>query len=64
MAGALRIADQIVLLSNGRVVAAGRPRELVASGAELLREFIEASGIEADRLLGERHSMAPQRMKH
>jgi phospholipid/cholesterol/gamma-HCH transport system ATP-binding protein len=58
MAGALRIADQIVLLSEGRVVAAGPPRELVASGAELLREFIESSGIEADRLLGERHSMA------
>jgi phospholipid/cholesterol/gamma-HCH transport system ATP-binding protein len=59
MAGALRIADQIVLLSNGRVVAAGRPRELVASGAELLKEFIDSSGIEVDRLLGERHSMAP-----
>jgi phospholipid/cholesterol/gamma-HCH transport system ATP-binding protein len=60
MAGALRIADQIVLLSGGRVVAAGRPRELVASGAALLREFIDSSGIEADRLLGERHSMAPK----
>jgi phospholipid/cholesterol/gamma-HCH transport system ATP-binding protein len=58
MAGALRIADQIVLLANGRVVAAGPPRHLVAEGAELLREFIECSGIEADRLLGERHSMA------
>jgi phospholipid/cholesterol/gamma-HCH transport system ATP-binding protein len=58
MAGALRIADQIVLLSQGRVVAAGPPRELVASGSELLREFIESSGIEAERLLGERHSMA------
>jgi hypothetical protein len=30
----------------------------VASGSELLTEFIESSGIEADRLLGERHSMA------
>jgi len=61
MAGALRIADQIVLLSGGRVVAAGKPRDLVAHGAELLREFIESSGIEAERLLGERHSMAPSR---
>jgi phospholipid/cholesterol/gamma-HCH transport system ATP-binding protein len=58
MAGALRIADQIVLLSGGRVVAAGPPRELVANGAELLREFIESSGIEAERLLDERRSMA------
>jgi phospholipid/cholesterol/gamma-HCH transport system ATP-binding protein len=63
MAGALRIADQMVLLSAGRVVAAGPPRELVATGAELLQEFIESSGIEADRLLGERHSMAPPRAK-
>jgi len=58
MAGALRIADQIVLLANGRVVAAGPPRELVAHGTELLREFIESSGIEAERLLRERTSMA------
>jgi phospholipid/cholesterol/gamma-HCH transport system ATP-binding protein len=59
MAGALRIADQIVLLSGGRVVAAGPPRELVARGADLLKEFIEASGISAKRLLEERDSMAP-----
>jgi phospholipid/cholesterol/gamma-HCH transport system ATP-binding protein len=59
MAGALRIADQIVLLSSGRVVAAGPPRELVARGADLLKEFIEASGISAKRLLDERGSMAP-----
>jgi phospholipid/cholesterol/gamma-HCH transport system ATP-binding protein len=62
MAGALRIADQIVLLSGGSVVAAGPPRELVANGAALLSEFIESSGIEVERLLGERHSMAaPER---
>ncbi len=58
MAGALRIADQIVLLSEGRVIASGPPRELVERGPELLRDFIESSGIEAERLLGERHSMA------
>jgi len=63
MAGALRIADQIVLLSQGRVVAAGPPRELVASGAELLTEFIDCSGIEVDKLLAERESMAPRHEK-
>jgi phospholipid/cholesterol/gamma-HCH transport system ATP-binding protein len=63
MGGALRIADQIVLLSEGRVVAAGTPRELVASGAELLKEFIESSGIQVDKLLAERDSMAPGRDK-
>ena len=57
MAGALRIADQIVLLSKGRVAAAGQPRDLVATGAELLREFVESSGIAADRLLAERESV-------
>jgi phospholipid/cholesterol/gamma-HCH transport system ATP-binding protein len=60
MAGALRIADQIVLLAKGRVVASGPPRELVDSGAELLREFVESSGIAADRLLAERASVASQ----
>jgi phospholipid/cholesterol/gamma-HCH transport system ATP-binding protein len=59
MAGALRIADQIVLLQRGRVIEAGPPRELVARGADLLKEFIDSSGIEAERLLGERHSRAP-----
>jgi phospholipid/cholesterol/gamma-HCH transport system ATP-binding protein len=63
MGGALRIADQIVLLSEGRVVAAGTPRDLVASGAELLKEFIDSSGIEVDKLLAERESMAPRHDK-
>jgi phospholipid/cholesterol/gamma-HCH transport system ATP-binding protein len=58
MAGALRIADQIVLLAKGRVVAAGPPRELVAAGSDLLAEFIESSGIAAERLMGERASRA------
>jgi phospholipid/cholesterol/gamma-HCH transport system ATP-binding protein len=57
MAGALRIADQIVLLAKGKVAAAGQPRELVRNGAELLREFVESSGIAADRLLTERESV-------
>ena len=60
MAGALRIADQVVLLSEGRVVAAGPPRELVERGAELLKEFIDSSGIQVDKLLAERDSMAPR----
>ena len=63
MAGALRIADQIVLLSQGRVVAAGPPRELVQDGGELLKEFIDCSGIEVDKLLAERESMAPRHDK-
>jgi phospholipid/cholesterol/gamma-HCH transport system ATP-binding protein len=59
MAGALRMSDQIVLLSKGRVVAAGSPRELVDSDTELLRDFVQSSGIAVDRLLGERASKLP-----
>ena len=56
MAGALRMADQIVLLSKGRVVAAGQPRELVQGDFELLRDFVQSSGIAVERLLAERAS--------
>jgi len=60
MAGALRMADQIVLLSKGRVVAAGTPRELVESDIELMRDFVQSSGIEVGRLLDERKSSLPK----
>jgi phospholipid/cholesterol/gamma-HCH transport system ATP-binding protein len=59
MAGALRMADQIVLLSKGRVVAAGQPRALVEGDTELLRDFVQSSGIAVDRLLDERASSLP-----
>jgi phospholipid/cholesterol/gamma-HCH transport system ATP-binding protein len=58
MAGALRIADQIVLLAKGRVVAAGAPRDLVGGDNELLAEFLESSGIAAERLISQRLSSA------
>lgn len=53
MAGALRIADYIVVLNRGQVVDRGTPRELVERGGELTREFFESSGIAAERLLAE-----------
>jgi phospholipid/cholesterol/gamma-HCH transport system ATP-binding protein len=56
MAGALRIADQIVLLAKGTVVARGAPRELIDGDSELLKDFLSSSGIAAERLLAERHS--------
>ena len=59
MAGALRMADQIVLLSKGRVVAAGEPRTLVEGNIELLNDFVQSSGIEVARLIGERKSSLP-----
>jgi phospholipid/cholesterol/gamma-HCH transport system ATP-binding protein len=63
MAGALRIADQVVLLAKGRVAAAGPPRELVKGGSELLDEFVESSGIAAERLLAERESVVGGRSR-
>ena len=59
MAGALRMADQIVLLSKGRVVATGSPRELVEGDSELMRDFVQSSGIAVERLLGDRASSLP-----
>jgi phospholipid/cholesterol/gamma-HCH transport system ATP-binding protein len=58
MAGALRIADYIFVLSKGRVVDRGSPRELVERGGELTREFFDSSGIAADRLLREHEEAA------
>jgi phospholipid/cholesterol/gamma-HCH transport system ATP-binding protein len=51
MAGALRIADHIHLLSRGRIETSGTPEELVSGSSELAKEFFESSGIAADRLI-------------
>ncbi len=58
MAGALRIADEIHLLAKGRLVVSGRPDRLVHENQELVKRFLDASGIAADRLLEERHRKA------
>jgi len=54
MAGALLIADEIHLLAKGKVVASGSASEVVNSSHELVRKFVESSGIAAERLLEER----------
>jgi len=56
MAGALRIADIIVLMSAGRIVAAGTPERLVAGSEGLAHDFFRASGIDALRLVNDRES--------
>ena len=45
MAGALAIADEIHLLSQGQLVLSGPPQELARGKHPLVRAFIEASGI-------------------
>lgn len=54
MAGALRIADGIHLMAQGRVVSSGSPKELVSGDHELARQFLDSSGIDAERLVAER----------
>ncbi|HXK19469.1 MAG TPA: ABC transporter ATP-binding protein [Polyangiaceae bacterium] len=53
MAGALQIADRIFVLAKGRVAASGTPRELASGTNEIVAEYIQSSGIQADRLLRE-----------
>jgi phospholipid/cholesterol/gamma-HCH transport system ATP-binding protein len=53
MAAALRIADRIHVLDQGDIVASGTPRELVRGGSPYARDFFEASGVDAWRLLSE-----------
>lgn len=54
MAGALQIADSIVLLADGRVKAAGSPEELVAGSSGLAHDFFRASGIDGHKLVSQR----------
>ena len=54
MAGALQIADSIVLLADGQVKAAGTPEELVDGRAGLAQDFFRASGIDASKLVNSR----------
>jgi len=51
MAGALRIADHIFVLSRGALVAHGTPAELLQGGHEIVRQFVEASGIDPAQAL-------------
>jgi phospholipid/cholesterol/gamma-HCH transport system ATP-binding protein len=51
MAGALRIADHIYVLSQGRLVADGSPPELVHGNNQLVQQFFQASGISAEHAL-------------
>jgi len=47
MVGALQIADEIYLLSKGTIVVSGPPKELIHSDNELLRQFLQSSGVTA-----------------
>ncbi len=51
MAGALRIADTIHLIAEGKIVTSGSPRELVEGKNDLAKKFFDSSGIAADKLV-------------
>jgi phospholipid/cholesterol/gamma-HCH transport system ATP-binding protein len=46
MASALRIADQIFMLSEGRLAASGTPEELASGKSEIALRFMQASGVD------------------
>lgn len=54
MTSALKIADYVFLLSKGKLVGQGTPHELVNGKVELANQFLESSGIAAEKLLAER----------
>jgi phospholipid/cholesterol/gamma-HCH transport system ATP-binding protein len=62
MAGALQIADRIFVLSKGLVAASGTPRELAEGDNQIVREFIDSSGVATERLLeaGEKRKTRPR----
>jgi phospholipid/cholesterol/gamma-HCH transport system ATP-binding protein len=46
MASALRIADMIYMLAEGRLAAAGTPEELMSGKSDVALRFIQASGVD------------------
>lgn len=50
IASCFRIAHQALLLIRGEIAARGTPDELLASGNEVAREFIEKSGVDVRAL--------------
>ena len=56
IASCFRIADQVILLVDGAVVARGRPNELAHGDSEVAREFIRKSGVDVDAITQQRPS--------
>jgi phospholipid/cholesterol/gamma-HCH transport system ATP-binding protein len=54
IASCFRIADQAILLHQGRVVARGTPEELAHGDSDEARDFIRKSGVDVDAVSRER----------
>jgi phospholipid/cholesterol/gamma-HCH transport system ATP-binding protein len=46
MASAMRIADKIYMLAEGRLAASGTPDELASGKSDVALRFIQASGVD------------------
>jgi len=56
MASAMRIADKIFMLADGRLAASGTPDELAAGKSEVALRFIQASGVDLKSARVQRHT--------
>jgi phospholipid/cholesterol/gamma-HCH transport system ATP-binding protein len=54
IASCFRIAEQVLMLDSGQVVARGTPNELAHGESEAAREFIARSGVDVDAITQER----------
>jgi phospholipid/cholesterol/gamma-HCH transport system ATP-binding protein len=54
IASCFRIAEQVLMLDSGQVVAQGTPNELAHGESEAAREFIARSGVDVDAITRER----------
>lgn len=64
MTSALKIADYVFLIAKGKLVGEGPPSKLVEGDIRLAHEFLDASGIAAERLLAERRDGDAKRPNH
>jgi phospholipid/cholesterol/gamma-HCH transport system ATP-binding protein len=55
IASCFRVADQVLLLDRGKIVAAGAPAELARGASEEARNFIAQSGVDVDKAIAARH---------
>jgi phospholipid/cholesterol/gamma-HCH transport system ATP-binding protein len=54
IASCFRIADQVIMLNKGEIVARGTPPELAHGDDEVAREFIRQSGVDVESIMRER----------
>jgi phospholipid/cholesterol/gamma-HCH transport system ATP-binding protein len=59
IASCFRIADQAIVLSEGQIVARGKPAELARGDNEVARDFIGKSGVDVEAIMKDRQRAQP-----